>query len=119
MKTVSKYRGVRTVMADGSQAASKMEARRLGELQLLERAGLIEGLRTQVRYELVPAVRFKGAKRVTPAMVYVADAVYRDCDTGQTVVEDCKGLHTRVYLMKKHLMKALLGLDILESRPRA
>lgn len=127
-----KYGAEKATGADGSKYDSKAEARRHGELMLLERAGEIRNLKRQVRFELLPAVRFHGSARATPAMVYVADFTYdarkvitapahapvRDEDEWVPVIEDCKGARTRVYLMKRHMMKALLGLDIRETKPR-
>lgn len=79
---------------------SELEARRWGELVLLERAGQIRDLQRQVRFALVATVRLPGAKRRTPA------------------IEDVKGMRTRVYKMKRHLMKSVLGLDIEEVGAR-
>lgn len=113
----SKYQNDRTVL-DGLKFDSKMEANRYAELVLLQRAGEITDLQVQQRFELVPAVRLAGAKRITTAIDYVADFTYRKTGTRIVVIEDCKGARTRVYLMKRHMMKALLGLDIYESKPR-
>ena len=118
--TTSKYRNHR-VEVGSLKFDSKLEQRRHAELLLLQRAGEIRDLRVQVRYELAPAVRYEGAKRLTPALCYWADAVYFDVRKGCEIIEDTKSEGTkdvRVYLMKKHLMKALLGLDIFEAKPR-
>jgi hypothetical protein len=111
-----KYRNQRTTQPDGQKFDSKAEARRHAELSLAERAGVISELRRQVRFELVPAVRFEGAKRLTPALCYWGDWTY--IENGRLIVEDCKGAVTDVYRIKRHLMKALLGLDIRETRAR-
>lgn len=113
----SKYRNVPTVV-DNLKFDSLAEARRYGELKLLLRAGLIRDLRLQVRHQLLPAVRFHGSKRQTPGLDYVSDFEYFDVEKGAEVCEDSKGARTRVYLMKKHMMKALLGMEIFESRAR-
>lgn len=104
----SKYGNVRT-----NGFASKKEARRAQELQLLEKAGEIHDLKFQVRYPLV----VNGQHVCT----YVADAVYVErfgspiCQP-QTVVEDVKSpaSRTRLYLVKRSLMKALHGIEIRE-----
>ena len=57
-----KYGNKKTQFA-GLTFDSKAEARRYGELQLLERAGLISNLRRQVPIELVPGVKLWGAAR--------------------------------------------------------
>ena len=43
------------IVIDGIDFPSKKEARRWMELLLLQKAGEIEGLRRQVRFELIPA----------------------------------------------------------------
>jgi hypothetical protein len=111
-----KYRNQRTTQPDGQKFDSRAEARRHAELSLAERAGAISELRRQVRFELVPGVRLAGAKRASPAIDYVADWTY--LEGGRLIVEDCKGAITDVYRMKRHMMKALLGLDIRETRAR-
>jgi hypothetical protein len=108
--TQSKYKNIKT---DGY--SSKKEANRAAELRLLERAGHISGLREQVAYMLAPSVIIQGRKR--PEMKYVADFVYFDRfkTSGDPVVEDCKGFRTPVYKLKRHLMKSLYNIDILET----
>ena len=99
-----KYRNEKA-MVDGIVFASKREARRYQELRLEEKAGEIADLRLQVRYLLT----INGVQ----ICHYVADFVYqRD---GQTVVEDAKGFRNRVYLLKRSLMLALHGINIVET----
>ena len=102
--------------------ASRKEHRRAAELQLMQRAGLITGLREQVRYELIPAQYatcgddFKGhTARVLleRPCAYVADFVYRDSH-GRLVVEDTKGVRTREYIIKRKLMLSVHGIRIKE-----
>jgi hypothetical protein len=45
---------------------------------------------------------------------YVADFVYTDTHTGDTIIEDVKGFRTREYLKKKKLMKKVYEIDIVE-----
>jgi hypothetical protein len=120
-KTSSKFRNVRTKIGPDT-FDSAMEARRWVELQHLERSGAIRSLRRQVRFQLAPAVRFNGSARQTPALCYVADFTYEERPTPfhewAPVVEDCKGALTIHFKIKRHLMKALLGLDIVLSKPR-
>lgn len=108
---------------DGFKFDSKGEARRYAGLVLLQRCGQIRNLRRQVPYQLLPSVRLAGAARATPALRYVADFVYEEKRQGAAgaevwteVIEDVKGHRTREYLMKRHMMKALLGLDISEHK---
>ena len=46
--------------------------------------------------------------------VYIADFVYKDAE-GREVVEDCKGMRTRDYLLKRKLMFFRFGIRIMES----
>lgn len=89
--------------------ASKKEARRAGELKMLQRAGKIYDLREQVRYELVPA---QDGER---AVHYVADFVYKYVGTdGTEEVEDVKGVRTPEYVIKRKLMLKVHGIRIKE-----
>ena len=72
-----KYGNKKTQFA-GLTFDSKAEARRYGELQLLERAGLISNLRRQVPIELVPGVKLWGAARARPAIRLVVDFCYQE-----------------------------------------
>jgi len=45
---------------------------------------------------------------------YIADFRYKERD-GTEVVEDCKGFKTDVYRLKKKLVKAIYGIEILET----
>jgi hypothetical protein len=101
----SKYRNVKTVV-DGITFASKREAAAYQALRLLERAGRISHIRTQVTYNLV--VKKKVVTR------YIADFVYWDKELKVTVVADAKGFKTPVYKLKKKLMKVLLDIDVVE-----
>lgn len=101
---------------------SRKEHRRANELRLLQRAGLISNLREQVRFELIPAQYgacgkdFKG--RETRVLLerpcsYIADFVYTD-SSGNTVVEDTKGVRTKEYIIKRKLMLHVHGIRITE-----
>ena len=105
----SKFRNVRTTV-DGITFASKLEAARYCELQRRERMGAISALRLQVPFTLQVDGPY-GSWRCR----YVADFVYHDAD-GQQIVEDTKGVATRDYKMKRALMRALHGIEILETR---
>ena len=75
----NKYRA-KPVTIDGIRFASHGEARRYCELQLLERAGHITGLRPHPRYDLI----INGVK----VGVYTADSEY--VRNGETIIEDYK-----------------------------
>lgn len=119
---MTKYGARRTEHA-GRVYASKAEARRAVELQLLERAGEIRDLEYQPAFDLV----VNGVKIGR----YVADFRYlrsrflpdwtddRGRRVGVTlwdvvVVEDVKGVATPVYRLKKKLVQAIHGIEIQE-----
>lgn len=106
----SKY-GNRKVTRNGEAFDSAKEARRYGELVLLEKAGHISCLKRQVKYELIPAQRMDG-KVAERACTYVADFVYTE--NGETVVEDTKGFRTKDYIIKRKLMLYVHGIRIRE-----
>lgn len=108
----SKYHATKTTI-DGITFDSKREAKRYGELKLLERAGVIKDLQRQVRYELIPAFD-AGGKHYRPTS-YVADFVYTDTKTGEEVVEDCKGYRTDIYRLKAKMFAHKFGVSILET----
>lgn len=109
----SKYRNQPTVI-DGIRFDSKREAKRYQELRYLSQIGEIKLLRRQIPYVLVPAVEMEG--RYRRPITYKADFVYFDNKTNQEIVEDVKGVVTPVYNMKRHLMKSVHNIDILETR---
>ena len=106
----SKY-GNRKVNRDGVTFDSKKEARRWSELSLLEKAGAMQNLQRQVRYELLPSQRIDG-KVVERAVNYIADFVYEQ--DGVTVVEDTKGFKTPDYIIKRKMMLWRHGIRIRE-----
>jgi hypothetical protein len=107
--------GNRKVTLGGQQFDSQAEAARWVELVRLQERGKIRDLRRQISFELVPSVRLVGSKRATPALRYIADFGYTMTDSGKSVTEDTKGVLTRVYKIKRHLLKALFNIDILET----
>lgn len=119
----------KTYTYDGITFASLKECRRYQELKLLEKAGKIKDLELQKAYELIPAqydesteVYTKGLHKGEPkpgrllerAVVYRADFVYTDCETGQQVVEDTKGMRTKEYVIKRKLLLWRYGIKIKE-----
>lgn len=105
-----KYHARKTTV-DGITFDSRKEADRYLVLKGMEEDGLIEDLRRQVRYELVPAFDVNG-KHYRP-VYYVADFVYRE--DGQEVVEDVKGMITDVYRLKSKLFARRYGMSIKET----
>ena len=102
----SKYRNVRTIVA-GKRFASQAEAMRYLALRAMEIAGEITHLQTQVAFSLLVNGVSVGD--------YIADFTYYMAGSGAFVVEDKKGMRTPIYRLKKKLMKAVHGIDIVES----
>lgn len=113
---------------DGEVFDSRKEARRYIELQWLLKAGTIKDLRRQVRFVLIPAQREpdeigprggrKPGKLIEKEVAYMADFVYTDTETGETVVEDVKGYKGggayAVFSLKRKLMLHVHGIRIRE-----
>jgi len=103
----SKY-GNRKVVVEGIKFDSEKEGNRYRVLKIAEFGGEISNLRLQKVYEL----KVEGSK----VCKYKADFVY--IRNGVEVVEDVKSEITRkarVYRIKKKLIKAIYGIDILET----
>lgn len=102
---------------------SKKEGLYYLKLKDMERRGEITDLRLQVPYELLPAIyrdevvhlktKDKVVKRlVQRAVTYVADFVY--VQDGKEVVIDAKGMRLPDYILKKKMMLALKGIEVIE-----
>lgn len=112
------------VTFDGMEFDSKREMIRWRELCAMERNCEIFRLRRQVRFELIPAqyapdITTATGKKKRGACLerkcdYIADFVYTDAGTGETVVEDAKGMKTEVYKIKRKLMLYIHGIRIKE-----
>lgn len=124
---MAKYKNIKTRTSDGILHDSQKEAMRWCELKMLERAGKITDLKRQVEFELIPdqfetyerygkrGNRLKdGIKVIERRVCYVADFVYTDLATGQTVVEDTKGVRTKDYIIKRKLMLAVHKIRVTE-----
>lgn len=109
-----KYFAKKTVV-DGINFPSKAEARRYTELKLLERAGKIEGLKLQPKFELMPGVVLGGRKK--PPLRFTADFSYCNSGSGVLIVEDVKGgraTATSAYRMRLHMMKHVHDIEVTE-----
>lgn len=121
---ISKKYGNKKIFADGEVFDSKKEYRRWNELIMLVKAGEITGLRRQVKFVLIPAQRepdltgprggIRRGKLIEREVAYIADFVYTDRD-GNTIVEDCKGMRTKEYIIKRKLMLKEYGIRIKET----
>ena len=110
------------ITRNGITFDSKKEARRYGELLLLERAGEITDLQRQVEFVLIPTQRdpdiigvrggVKKGRAIELPVKYVADFVYKEND--KIVVEDTKGFKTKDYIIKRKLMLYIHGIRIKE-----
>lgn len=92
---MTKYRA-KPVVIDGVRFASQAEARRYGQLKLLEKAGQISGLELQPKFPVV----VNGMKVCT----YIGDFAYFD-GKGR-IVEDVKGVQTPMFRLKRKLVEA-------------
>ena len=108
---MNKYHN-RKIVREGETYDSVKEYRRTKELELLEKSGVIKDLKRQVRFEIIPSQRGDDGKVVERAVTYVADFVY--FEDGKLVVEDTKGFRTKDYIIKRKLMRYLLGINIRE-----
>ena len=136
--------GNKKVEIDGHVFDSRKEARRYQELRLLEKAGAIQNLQTQVKFVLIPAQYepdtigkrggIRKGKLIERECSYIADFVYDvpitiekqyTAKTGEvgtmtvccgieTVVEDTKGFRTKDYIIKRKLMLHEYGIRIKE-----
>ena len=129
----------KAIIIDGQRFDSRAEARRYGQLRMLERAGEISDLQRQKVYELIPGhyeyvptgkIFSRGArkgqkeyKRVTVELPvkYIADFVYKTKD-GNTVVEDVKGYSDpnsatyAKFVIKRKLMLWIHGVKVKEVK---
>ncbi|MEQ3625956.1 MAG: DUF1064 domain-containing protein [Celeribacter sp.] len=106
MRKANKF-GAIAVTVDGIRFDSMREARRWGELRLMEKAGEIRNLRRQVR---IPLEGRNGPIAFQPSgrkAVYVADFVYEDSRLEWAeVIEDSKGHQTPDFKLKRAVLAA-------------
>lgn len=123
---VSKYRNKKYTF-DGIMFDSRKEARRYAELKAMQQAGIIQDLRLQVKFVLIPSQRevsteiYKSGKNkgkpklgkiIEKECSYKADFVY--LENGVLVVEDAKGMRTKEYVIKRKLLLYMHGIRIRE-----
>ena len=126
-----KYKSQKARCSSGHIHDSKKEATRCNELRMLENAGVIQNLRMQVKFALIPTqyeatneIYIKGKNKGNPKKgkllekecAYYADFVYEK--DGKTVVEDVKGYRGgeayNVFTIKRKLMLWRHGIKIKE-----
>lgn len=128
---MNKYHNKKT-RVHGMEFDSAKEAKRYQELYFMGKCGYISDLRTQVKFELIPAqyeyvetgeVYLVGIRKGMPktkkvcvekAVCYIADFVYME--NGKMVVEDTKSEATRTkeYIIKRKLMRYVHGITVKE-----
>ena len=94
------------IQVDGIMFDSKLEAKRYGQLKMMERAGVIRDLELQPEYELIPS--FKKNGRTWRRTVYRADFRYILCEDDRIIIEDVKGstaVITDVFRLKQKLFE--------------
>ena len=121
----NKYGNQKASSWDGQRFDSQKERGRFYDLCMLQRAGEIRDLQTQVKFTLIPTQREPGTigprggvkkgKLIEKECFYVADFVYYTKD-GEMVVEDTKSeaTKTEAYIIKRKLMLWVHGIRIQE-----
>lgn len=94
----NKYHNIKTY-CDGYQFDSRKEAARYKELKLMEASGVIQDLKIQVPFEIECFGQL--------ICKYYADFTYTE--DGERIIEDSKGVRTRVFNLKWKLLKAQEG----------
>lgn len=110
-----KYSAIAQVV-DGHRFPSKREARRYGELKMLVLAGVITGLQLQPKYPLgvednpvlLKSQGYPNGRRAA----YFADFKYTDQQTGDVIVEDVKGMDTPLSRLKRAIVEAQYGIEV-------
>ena len=124
----SKYHSQKVKTPDGEIFDSRKEYRRFSDLILLQKAGEIRGLQRQIPFLLVPEHRepdttgprggVKPGRILERKVEYFADFVYEERQpdgTWKQVVEDCKGMRTADYIIKRKLMLHVHGIRLKET----
>lgn len=101
----SKYKAQPTII-DNIRFDSKKEANRYAELKLMEKAGLIS--------ELILQPVIKCTVNGDLVCKYIGDFSYYCRERKTRITEDAKGFRTDVYKLKKKLVYACTGIDIVE-----
>lgn len=125
----SKYKAKKVKVGD-IEFDSKKEANRYVELQFLLEKGKIKDLELQKEFVLIPTQRepdiigkrggVKKGKVIEQSVKYIADFVYIDTETGETIVEDVKGFRDKAsagvakYIIKRKMMLYFYGVRIRE-----
>lgn len=106
--------GAQRAEVEGVSFDSKKEARRWGELSMLQRAGEIRNLKRQVKIELQGRDGPLRTRTGRP-MILTVDFTYEDRRAGWALVyEDAKGAITRDYEVRRAVAQAM-GITVVET----
>ena len=115
----SKYNN-KKIVNDFGTWESKKEFQRWLVLKEAEAQGVITDLQRQVKFELIPSQRDGDGKVTERAVCYIADFVYFDRRTNETVAEDVKGYRDpssavyKVFAIKRKMMLFFHGITVRE-----
>jgi len=98
MMKMNKYRN-KKVKVSGLTFDSKREYQRWRSLLFMEKSGLIEDLKRQVSFDLIPTLKYNG--KTLRKIIYKADFTY--FENGKLIVEDSKGFQTPEFKIKHRL----------------
>ena len=105
---------------DGITFDSTKEMKRYIVLKKAQEEGIISDLMLQVKFELIPSQRDGDGKVTERAVCYIADFVYFDRRTNETVAEDVKGYRDpssavyKVFAIKRKMMLFFHGITVRE-----
>ena len=99
----NKYHAQKVRLPDGTVFDSKREYNRWQELKILQQAHVIEQLKRQVKFDLIPFQKAENGMPAERGVQYIADFTY--LQNGRLVVEDAKGKRTPEYIIKRKLMR--------------
>jgi len=102
----NKYGAIKTEI-DGIKFDSKKEAERYGKLKMLKLAGEIIKFELQPRFDIKINGKFCGFYKADFRITW---------KTGVVTIEDVKGMKTPVYSLKKKIIEAMYGINIIEVK---
>lgn len=108
-RKANKYGNTPKRCREGVFHHSTKESRRCDELHLMQAGGLIKELQAH------PQPKFDLSVGGIHVADYMADFQYVDAETGETVVEDVKGMRTDIYRLKARLMMGCHNIEIKET----
>lgn len=117
----NKYKALKECV-DGVTFDSRREARRYRELKMLRDLGAIANIELQPNYPLkilrpdgtyrdvkIRSTGYPNGRRTS----YTADFRYQDLETGCQIVEDVKGMDTTASRLRRAVVEAQYGIEIL------